>query len=83
MATNNNQIQPQIPIFNGKNYEFCAIKMKTLFCSQDIWDLVEKGFAEPQDDAAYQILQQAEKDQLKDNRKKGCKSPIFNLTSNG
>ncbi|XP_059070119.1 uncharacterized protein LOC131859893 [Cryptomeria japonica] len=74
MATNNTQIRPQIPIFNGKNYEFWAIKMKTLFCSQDIWDLVEKSFAEPQDDAAYQRLQQTEKDQLKDNRKKDVKA---------
>jgi hypothetical protein len=39
-------LQPQIPIFNGKNYDYWSIRMKTLFCSQDVWDLVENGFPE-------------------------------------
>ena len=32
------------PIFNGDNYEFWSIKMKTIFKSHGLWDLVEKGF---------------------------------------
>lgn len=35
---------PQIPHFNGKNYDYWSITMKALFLSQDIWDLVENGF---------------------------------------
>ena len=51
MALGSSIAQPQIPIFSGKNYEFWAIQMKTLFCSQGIWDLIEKVFNEPQDES--------------------------------
>ena len=44
--------------------------MKILFCSQGIWDLIEKGFNEPQDESA---LSQDEKDKLQDNWKKDAK----------
>jgi transposase InsO family protein len=70
-------LQPQIPIFNGKNYDYWSIKMKTLFCSQDVWDLVENGFPEPADQQAYQALSQAEKDLLKENKKKDSKALFF------
>ena len=63
--------QPQIPIFSGKNYEVWAIKLKTLFCSQGIWDLTEKGFNEPKDEST---LTQNETDKLQDNRKKDAKA---------
>ena len=46
----------ELLIFSGKNYEFWAIKMKNLFCSQGIWD--------------ESILSQDEKDKLQDNMKK-------------
>ena len=32
------------PIFNGDNCEFWKIRMRTIFKSHGIWDLVEKGF---------------------------------------
>jgi hypothetical protein len=41
-----NTIQPSsmtIPIFNGENYDFCSIKLKTLFCSQDLWNIIYEG----------------------------------------
>ncbi|KAI5341218.1 hypothetical protein L3X38_020492 [Prunus dulcis] len=31
------------PIFNGENYEFWKIRMRTIFKSHGIWNLVEKG----------------------------------------
>jgi len=43
--------------------------MKAFFCSQDIWDLVDNGFPELANVAAYNALSQAEKDLLRDNRK--------------
>ena len=52
MASGSSIAQPQIPLFFGKTYEFWAIKIKTLFCSQGIWDLIEKGFNEPQDESS-------------------------------
>lgn len=38
--------QSHIPIFDGENYDFWCIKMKTIFVSQDLWSLVESGFTE-------------------------------------
>ncbi|CAN6706412.1 unnamed protein product [Malus baccata var. baccata] len=37
----------QAPIFNGDNYEFWKIQMRTFFKSHGIWDLVEKGLEIP------------------------------------
>ena len=31
------------PIFNGENYEFWSIRMKTIFKSHGLWEFVEKG----------------------------------------
>ena len=56
MATFNNVSQPQIPMFTSKNYDSWFVKMRTIFHSQDILDLVEKGFLEPQDHATYLII---------------------------
>ena len=78
MATSSTSLNnPQIPEFNGKNYDYWAITMKALFSSQDIWDLVENGFQEPTDAAAYNALSQAERDLLRDNRKKDSKSLFY------
>ena len=44
--------------------------MKTLFCSQKLWDLVENGFTETPDQATYNALSQAQKGIPKENKKK-------------
>ncbi|KAI5348916.1 hypothetical protein L3X38_001803 [Prunus dulcis] len=36
------------PIFNDDNYEFWKIRMRTIFKSHGIWDLVEKGLEIPE-----------------------------------
>ena len=48
--------------------------MKALFCSQELWDLVENGFIEPRDQATYNVLSQAQKDLIKENKKKDAKA---------
>ena len=58
--------QPLIPIFSGNSYEFWGIKMKTLFKSQDLWDLIENGYADPDDEI-----------RLRENRKKDSKALFF------
>ncbi|CAN6541819.1 unnamed protein product [Malus baccata var. baccata] len=35
------------PIFNGKNFNFWQIRMKTIFRSQELWNIVEMGFLPP------------------------------------
>lgn len=69
MATNGNVVnmsQAAIPVFKGESYEFWSIKMKTLFKSQELWDLVENGYPDPDDEA-----------KLKENRKKDAKALFF------
>lgn len=51
--------------------------MKALFSAQDLWELVENGYPEPIDTAAYNALSQADKDLLKENRKKDSKVLFF------
>ncbi|CAL9012663.1 unnamed protein product [Prunus brigantina] len=34
-------------IFNGENFDFWQIKMKTIFRSHELWDLVENGYKTP------------------------------------
>ena len=78
MATSSTSlINLHIPQFNGKNYDYWVITMKAIFSSQDIWDLVENGFQEPADTAAYNALSQQEKDLLRENMKKDSKALFY------
>eukprot|EP00253_Pinus_taeda_P002547 PITA_02547 len=66
-----------MPQFNGNNYDYWDITMKALFNSQDIWDLVDSGFQEPANVTTYNALSQAERDLLRDNKKKDAKFLFF------
>ncbi|KAH0657759.1 hypothetical protein KY289_026507 [Solanum tuberosum] len=69
MASNGNALsvaQPLIPVFKGESYEFWSIHMKTILKSQDLWDLVERGFADHN-----------EKNRLRDSKKKDAKALVF------
>eukprot|EP00253_Pinus_taeda_P027522 PITA_27522 len=67
----------QLPQFNGKNHNDWSIKMKALFASQGIWELVEIGYAEPADATTLAALTVAERDQLKSDKKKDAKALFF------
>ncbi|KAI5334598.1 hypothetical protein L3X38_024731 [Prunus dulcis] len=43
MAGSGSGGEVRAPIFNGNNYEFWSIKMRTIFRSHGLWDLVERG----------------------------------------
>ena len=66
-----------LPQFNGKNYDYWSITMKALFTSQELWELVEDGFEEPKDDVEFLLLNQAGREQLKNNKKKDAKALFF------
>ncbi|XP_049936006.1 retrovirus-related Pol polyprotein from transposon TNT 1-94 [Nymphaea colorata] len=74
MANSNtlNLSQSLVPIFNGENYEFWNIKMKTYFISQDLWELVENGYAETEVSKA--AGKSIEKIDVKEFRKKDAKA---------
>ncbi|CAL2225680.1 unnamed protein product [Prunus armeniaca] len=64
MSTTSQNSDP-LPIFMGENYDFWSIKMKTYFMSQDLWDIVDSGFNNPENSTVEQ-LRQLKKDQQKD-----------------
>ncbi|XP_074337043.1 uncharacterized protein LOC141674220 [Apium graveolens] len=66
-------IQPQIPKLTTTNYGNWSIQMKLLLWSQDIWDLVESGYTEP-DAAAEAGLSNDQKSILKETRKRDKKA---------
>ncbi|GMI95320.1 hypothetical protein HRI_003201300 [Hibiscus trionum] len=63
-------IQPQIPRFTKTNYGNWSIQMKALLSSQDCWDIVVKGYVEPENAAAEAALTNEEKRALRDARKR-------------
>ncbi|XP_037492803.1 uncharacterized protein LOC105643764 [Jatropha curcas] len=61
--------QPLIPLFKGESYEFWALKMRTMFISQELWELVENGYEDPDDEQNEQ--------KLRENKKKDAKALFF------
>jgi hypothetical protein len=66
-----NLIQLAIMLFKGENYKSWSIKMSTLFKSQCLWDLVDKGAPHPnaqenqrKDTRALFFIQQAIRDTI-------------------
>lgn len=60
-----------IPTFKGEKYHLWSLKMKTMFKSQELWDLVENGYDEPNPAPAVPDAQ------LKENRKKDATALFF------
>ncbi|CAL1412389.1 unnamed protein product [Linum trigynum] len=55
MATNSSHTMfatssNQIPIFDGELYEYWSAQMKPIFISQDLWDIVQEDYEDPQDE---------------------------------
>ncbi|KAL7220244.1 hypothetical protein ACSBR2_013162 [Camellia fascicularis] len=59
-----------IPMFNGDNYDFWRVKMKTLFLFMDLWDIVENGY-KPK---AKSTMTESQKIQLKKNQQKDAEA---------
>eukprot|EP00258_Populus_trichocarpa_P020775 XP_024436794.1 uncharacterized protein LOC7485384 isoform X3 [Populus trichocarpa] len=62
MATTNSlqSISMPLPIFNGSNYDLWGGKMKTLFRSQNLWDIVKNGYEEPENISTLEEAQRKE-----------------------
>ena len=46
-----------VPEFDGENYDFWCVRMKTLFISRDLLEHVEDGYEEPSDDEERSIAE--------------------------
>lgn len=64
-TSTSNQSSIPLPIFKGENYDFWSIKMRTFFLSQDLWDIVDKGFSTSENPSVEQ-LRQEKKERQKD-----------------
>lgn len=50
----------QVPLFEGENYDFWAVKMETLFKSLDVLEFVKEGYEEPATAAKQTTAESAE-----------------------
>ena len=63
-----------VPIFTGVNYQFWRIKMRTIFLSYDLWELVENGF---DDFPKVERLSTAQRNELREKQKKDAKALVL------
>ena len=65
----------QVSALNKSNNDNWSFKMRALLRSQDMWEIVEKGHKESEND---DTLSQAQKDSLRDSRKRDKKALYLN-----
>ncbi|XP_073120811.1 uncharacterized protein [Henckelia pumila] len=66
-----------IPVFDGESYEFWRVQMKTLFISQDLWEIVESGIPEPADAETLATWTQAKQKEYRENIRRDAKALLF------
>ncbi|XP_042010009.1 uncharacterized protein LOC121758689 [Salvia splendens] len=61
----------QVLMLNKSSFDYWSIKMKALLGAHDVWEIVESGYEEPQDETD---LSQQQRDRLRDARKRDKKA---------
>ena len=72
-TSSSHMLSLQTLIFTRKNYEYWSLTMKALFKGQDVWEIVQNGYAEPTNQTTHKNITQDEKDVLREQRKKDGK----------
>ncbi|KAL0387090.1 UNVERIFIED_CONTAM: Retrovirus-related Pol polyprotein from transposon RE1 [Sesamum radiatum] len=70
--------QISVPIFSGQNYDYWAIKMKTYFQSQKLWEIVEEGVTLPEESSTSSS---AEKGKLENKKAKDSEALYYIQTA--
>ena len=55
-----NNPHQQVPKLTGRNYHHWNIQMKVLFESLDLWDIIDEGFEEQDEDSDITVAQTME-----------------------
>ena len=71
MADQSRSLTIPIPIFDGENYDFWRIKIKTVLKAHDLWEVVIKGFVILEDPSTLNAGQRKE---LKENKIKDARA---------
>ena len=66
-----NSVPFQVPMLTKSNYDNWSLRMKAILGAHDVWEIVEKGFDEPENEVS---LSQTQKDSLRDSRKRDKKA---------
>jgi len=74
MASNNNNSQFHIPRLTKQNYDMWCIQYKALLRSQELWELIEDGYTEPKSTREEAAMSNAERQTLRESRKKDNKA---------
>ena len=64
-----------IPEFNGSDYDYWCIKMMTFLIRKDLWEIVETGYAEPED---WTTLNANDRVSKKESRRKNAQA-LFHI----
>ena len=59
----------QFPKLTKENYDNWCIRMKALLGSQDVWEIVEKGYDQPANEEVIEAMTQAQKNAFQKARK--------------
>ncbi|XP_020259697.1 uncharacterized protein LOC109836244 [Asparagus officinalis] len=66
-----NGVPFQVPMLTKSNYDNWSLRMTVILGTYDVWEIVEKGFIEPENDGS---LSQTQKDSLRESRKRDKKA---------
>ncbi|RZB46408.1 Retrovirus-related Pol polyprotein from transposon TNT 1-94, partial [Glycine soja] len=72
-----NYNQTLVPIFNGEAYDYWSIQMRTLFISQDLWDVIENGYLVPESQEELATWTTAKQKEYKQNKQHDAKALLF------
>jgi len=74
MASSNNNSQFHIPRLTKQNYDQWCIQYKVLLRSQELWELVEDGYIDPESTGEEAAISNSERQTLRESRKKDNKA---------
>ena len=71
--TNTNTFNPQVnwvPTFKGEKYYQWSMQMKSIFITQDVWEIIQDGYEKPKDVNEEASWDDTKKSQYKQNKRR-------------